>query len=191
MGWYSCGDFAVPAVSSAVSDGGPESERRVVLGFFTGACRYSNNASEVCLSLLVLRLSLCERVRTLGAPGGALLVSAVGLASSGGLDVRSPATMSTAADFLFPFFLLVAAADSRLASTMCAGSGTRHWLLRLFNALTPLMEEEGGLRLVPADSAGGRDFVGDGSPVGDLCDVILGCSRVCSVKLQGCTVCYV
>jgi len=156
-------DFGVDFFDRSASSPGPADDSRIRFGF---------------------QLS-CERVDVLRVSGDALFVRAVGFPCIG--VFVSSVMMLLAVDYLSSS-LHAAAADFLSWSTMHAGGGSRCWLLRQINA-TSLMEEEDGLSLVPASSAGGR-VTGGGPHRRGVLVVILGCSRVFFVKLQRCTVLY-
>jgi len=157
-------DFGVDFFDRSTSSPGPADDSRIRFGF---------------------QLS-CERVDVLRVSGDALFVRAVGFPCIG--VFVSSVMMLLAVDYLSSSSLHAAAADFLSWSTMHAGGGSRCWLLRQINA-TSLMEEEDGLSLVPASSAGGR-VTGGGPHRRGVLVVILGCSRVFFVKLQRCTVLY-
>jgi len=134
---------------------------------------------------------LCERVESLGAPGGALLVCAVGLACSGGLDVWSP-VRPAAADSVSSSFLLVAVAVL-VQRQGCVLVVPATGFCGSFKALKPLLEEEDGLCPVPASSAGSRCFFRGAVPaaqdLGTFASNLI-FSRILCVSFGPCRMCF-
>lgn len=127
----------------------------------------------------------------MGALGGALFVCAVGLACSGGLDVRSP-MRPAAADSVSSSFLPVAVAvlvQHQRCVLVEPGTG----FCCSFKALKPLLEEEDGLCLVPVSSAGGRGFIRGAVPaaqdLGTFASNLI-FSRVLCVSFGPCEMCF-
>lgn len=132
-----------------------------------------------------------KRVEFLGAPRGALLVCAVGLACSGGLDVWSP-VRPAAADSVSSSFLLVAVAvlvQRKGCVLLVPATG----FCGSFKAFKPLLEEEDGLCLVPASSASSRCFfrgaVLAAQDLGTFASNLI-FSRVLCVSFGACRMCF-